>query len=238
MNPNQTPNEQQNTEPQPNGNQYIPPAPGGYVPPADQQFDPDTDHNNVPADIPQQNVHQPEPVQELPQSNPVAVDQHIQKKKLQARKFIIAAIIFSVLFVVGVIFLALALRSDSDPLNPDLTTNEQLQQDLNTFGLGVINFNSGNSEKFTIESEKVGELRVSYLPLEFNDPRTNEAYVITTEIPDEGEIQYIAGGVCNQDDSISQSGEEENFAVRSQLDDGTLYCLEKNEVTIADTPTP
>ena len=128
------------------------------------------------------------------------------QKKAQAKKLIITASAFTALFMMGVVAIVVITLSSQEGI-PALTTEDQLKADVNTFGLGVINYTKSKKTNFNIEPEQAGELRVTYLPIEFNDPRTEESYAITTEIPEEGELQYILGGVCNADDSISQSGE-------------------------------
>jgi len=144
------------------------------------------------------------------------------------------------LFVIGVLFIAKNLTSSgpNEPAN-NLTIDQQLKLDVNRLGLAVINFNNGN-EPFEITPQAATQLRVSYLSEEFNDPRTDKPYTLTTSIPEAGELQYVIGGVCSPDDSVSQSNDDENFAIRVLLEEnGTLYCIEKSEVEqIPAPPTP
>lgn len=204
-------------------NKFMPPAPGDVVHQPHEQFE-----------------EQPE-TQQAPTRQPAGkfdVDDQIVRKKKQARQLFALTSVFAVLVLVGVAIIAISLSSGGDELSGDeLPIDEQLMNDVNTLGLGVINFRNG-SNNFEITPEKVAMLNLSYIPNDFSDPRTGNAYELTTAIPEVGQLQYVIGGVCNEDDSISQSGKEDQFALRALLETGKLYCLEKSEVTQVTTPTP
>lgn len=169
------------------------------------------------------------------QVNPnLPANKALANKKHQAKLYLAAALVFAVLFVLGLIFIIVSSTSSSDSPAAK-TVNEQLENDLNAFALGVINFRNGG-DYFIITPENVGRLKVSYIPLNFNDPRTNAPYTVTSEIPGVGDIQYIPGGVCNDDDSISQSGNDKNFASRIRLDNDTLLCIDQSEVKVPTEP--
>ena len=212
MDPNQQDPNKQN-------NPYIPPPPGSYDPNSGQQ----------PAAAPQPQAVQPN------QPQPLEVDQIISKKKKQAKILLVIAGAIGLLLIVSIIILVVSSSSSSNG-EVDRNTEEQLLFDTNRLGLAIINYNNGN-RPFEITPETAAELRVSYIQDEFNDPRTGNAYTITTSIPQVGEMQYVIGGICNGDDSISQSGDDSNFAIRVLLEDeNQLYCLEKSEVEQFSTP--
>lgn len=209
-------------------------------------MDPNQQHNNQQNgnSAPPPGMYQPQPhdqlaenQQQTPQPHLMA-DEQIAKKRKQAKMFTVVAIVLSLLFIIGIIFVAFTFRSGDDIDPADLTLDEQLKSDANSLGLAIINYNSGR-EPFEITPNAAAELKVAYLPSEFNDPRTNEPYTLVTSIPEVGEMQYIIGGVCNNDDSVSQGTDPDGFAVRVRLDtDSTLYCIEKSEVKQATKPTP
>lgn len=203
-------------------NKYVPPAPGQYHPqPHDELIN---------------EMQQPNP-QEIPKPHLDMQDQAAKKRK-QARRFIGLAVVFGVICLAGIILLVGAFRSDDPLAVTDQSVDEQLKSDANALGLGIINYNNGN-DPFEITPENTAELQLGYVPQDLNDPRTNEPYVLTTAIPKEGEMQYVLGGVCNQDDSVSQGSDPDGFAVRVLLDeDQTLYCLERSEVSQPQQPKP
>lgn len=205
---NQPDNPQQQTGAQ--NNDYVPPPPGGVNPQAPR-------------------VNDPQPMQ-APQ---LEVDQKIASKKKQARIFLVSAIAFLVLFGGSILYLLLSVNSSDDDTagRESLGLDETLKFDTNTLGLAIINYSESRGN-FVISPESYAELRVSYITQDFADPRTDEPYVLTTSIPREGEMQYILGGICNEDDSIAQSEDTQNFAIRVLLEqEGLLYCLERSEVT-------
>lgn len=174
-----------------------------------------------------QEQHEATPQVELAE-NPI-VEKQIAKKKRQSRSYMALAVLSGAIVVIGVIAVAvsLAVRQDSTILSLD----EQLKADANRLGLAVVNWNNGK-QPFEITPANTTELGISYITSAFNDPRTGDPYVLTTTIPAEGEMQYVIGGICNQDDSISQSGSDTNFAIRVLLEDTSqLHCVEKSEIT-------
>ena len=157
------------------------------------------------------------------------MEEKIESKHAQAKNQRRLAIVFIFIALVGVASLGLLLFG-SITEDESLSTDEQLKADANRLGLAVINWNNGN-QPFELTPENSRALSISYLDPEFNDPRTNRPYTLTTIIPAEGELQYVIGGICNTDDSVSQSGDRTNFAIRVlQEDTSKLYCIEKSEV--------
>lgn len=187
-------------------------------------------------------VQPPPPVQEAQFREPLqppktdftgrklSIESEISKKKSDARKLLVISITFALFFIVGIVVLvALTLGNESASISS--STDDKLRGDLNTFALGVINYNSGRDERFNITSESVNEFRSSYVPRDFKDPRTGESYVLTSEMPKEGDIQYITKAKCTEDDSIVNSDSDSDFAARIKLESGVLLCIERGEVT-------
>lgn len=226
-----TPDNQVNPEQQPpepstatsSSNPYIPPPPGDYKP----DFTPGKESLSTPAKVPYVDTTHETNVR-LP------ISEDLMKKRAQAKRLLGIAIGFGVLFVVGlgaVTLLFLNNRETEQETARVTSVDEQLVEDLNTFALGVINFRNGD-DFFTITPNDVAELKTSYLPRVFNDPRTEKAYAVTNEIPRIGEIQYVPNATCNEDDSISLSDNDSEFAVRVLLESGVLLCLKPSEVTV------
>ncbi len=214
MDPSQEP------QPEQEPNEFLPPEPGQYQP---------QPHDEL--------ANEAQPTQEVPKPH-FDVDNQIAKKKKQAKVFIIAAVLFSILFVVGIIVLAVSFSSEDELANSDLSIDEQLKLDANNLGLAIINYNNGN-DPFEITPENAAQLSTSYIPKDFNDPRNDEAYTLVTSIPEVGEMQYILGGICNSDDSISQGDDPDGFAIRVALEDeAKLYCIEKSEIKQPVEPKP
>ena len=204
-------------------NPYAPPPPGNYQP----NYKPSSEPLSTPAKVPYVDT-----THETPADLPISED--MLKKRAQAKRLLAVAIGFGVLFVLGlggVTLLFLNNRDSEQEAVRVTTVDEQLGDDLNTFALGVINFRNGN-DFFTITPDDVAELKTSYLPRVFNDPRTEQAYSVTNEIPRVGEIQYTPSATCNQDDSISLSEDDSDFAARILLESGSLLCVEPSEVII------
>ncbi len=143
-------------------------------------------------------------------------------------KFMIMVAIFIAIIVAVVVSLIIVFK-EPDPVPVPPSTDSLLKDDANKLGLAIINFHNGNNF-FEITPLKVSQLKTGYIPKDFNDPRTNQPYSITTAIPKVGELQYIIGGACRSDDSIEQTSDNANFAIRVLLDNETLYCLSKPEV--------
>lgn len=193
-------------------NPYVPPAPSEYRPP-------ETLATATPG-------HE---VREDPNSS--IAEETVDKMRTQGSRLLMLAVGFLFICVAAILALVVLMSNGDDSEPQTITVDQQLRSDLNTFALGVNNFRNGN-DFFTITPEDVAIFKTSYIPVNFTDPRNNQAYTVTSGIPAVGEIQYVPGGVCNNDDSISQSGDDENYAARILLENGTLFCVEPREVQI------
>lgn len=203
-------------------------------PPAEPTRNPTNPAINHPGKIATPQIIEKKSVESPQTSQQETIISQIELKKRQARNLIITSVclfILSIIIIALMIILSNSDQADSQNSGPaNQTTNERLLSDSNKLGLAAINFSMSNPGVFEITPENVTKIRISHLSGEFNDPRTNQPYILTTSIPEEGELQYIVGGVCNLDDSISQSGDKNNFAIRALLDNGTLSCVERTEI--------
>ena len=190
---------------------------------------------------PQPGAYQPQPVeppqQKKKKNSNLSADEQIRRKRNHAFVLMAIAITSAVVFVIGIIIIATSFGDDSsDVPAADLSTDEQLEQDLNILGSAIISYNEAN-EPFNITPQDTAELYNEYLNSNFSDPRTGRSYTLVSNIPVVGEIQYVLGGSCNPDDSIAQSGNEDNFALRTYIESTeTLFCLDRSEVVEIQEP--
>ena len=181
---------------------------------------------------PQQQVMAARAVREQQTTQPTKQDATdvMAAKKKQGTLFLAISGVLALLLIGGIGFLLISLGSNNDSETAsNLTTDEQLEFDANRLGLAIINYSAGR-QPFEITPAATNELSVVYLSNNFDDPRTNQPYALTTAIPAVGEMQYIVGGVCNTDDSISQGTATDGFAIRVLLETEQLYCVERSEI--------
>lgn len=116
-------------------------------------------------------------------------------------------------------------NSGSDTGNSDLDT--QLQNDVNIIQAAIENYAIQKNEYPQLLPAVMFELSTDFLEDDFVNPITSEPYVLVSEAPAEGEVQYVLGGQCNAEGGIAQTGLTEAYALLTYLTDGSVYCLDK-----------
>lgn len=247
MNPQDNP---QNTpQPQQPPQQPQPSAQPGYVQQPDnnpaqpqvnnQPFTPPTNANAPQAYRPQPTPVQPQqvpqpaaqpqqfPQPQQPQQNPQPLPG--QPKQGLNKKLIIA--IVAIPLVLGLIAVLIVVLSGGSSEQSSGIVNRSEADTLRAthaveLGNALVAYSDDNNgELLTITPQAVGNFSNKYLPSQFTDPETGEAYQLVTEEPQVGMFEYRQAQVCTQDGGLEAAGDR-TFAVRTRLSDDSLYCLD------------
>lgn len=175
-------------------------------------------------------------------NTPQVGDWQAQPQTHKGRTLIVVAAITAVLLIIGIVgFFVLGTDSDSN----DTTSNTGVDREASSDGNDALNDARRKTDlaKFVAESvtfqannngrvPTFEEARTQIIPdyvlhdeddAEFNDPVTNQQYVVVDESPDIGEIQYAEASACSGDEIIP--GSSRQLAARTLLENGSLFCL-------------
>ena len=152
-----------------------------------------------------------------------------QNEQSQGRNYrVIFLLLFFVVLLIAGGLIYFASSEDSQPTG-DQQIDSELRNDLGIIRGAITTYKVRNGSFPNLTPDAIEQLRADFLPLEFNSPRTSEPYVLVTQSPNEGEVQYVLGGICDSEGSIEQTGSEQTFALLTNLSDGSVYCLDRDE---------
>jgi hypothetical protein len=112
----------------------------------------------------------------------------------------------------------------TDDKTYDFIDNQQ-QSNMQNLATRITTNQSQDSQRHLVPATSAGWAKLN--PSDIVDPITNHPYEFTTsKTPEVGQVQYVLQSVCSSSNDIIPSTLTSSFALRTQLYNGTYYCVD------------